>query len=62
MVVNDTNYTKRVPVQLGTLHIDAALSLVTGEEYGKLSCVGESIFSTTANIRINSSEGVLSLI
>ena len=36
-VVNDTNYTKRVPVQLGTLHIDEALSLVTGKEYGKLS-------------------------
>ena len=39
MVVNDTNYTKRVPVQLGTLHVDEALSLVTGEEYGKLSAV-----------------------
>ena len=37
MVVNDTNYTKRVPVQLETLHIDEALSLVMGEEYGKLS-------------------------
>ena len=37
MVVNDTNYTKSVPVQLGTLHIDEALSLVTGEDYGKLS-------------------------
>ena len=37
MVVNDTNYTKRVPVQLGTLYIEEALSLVTGEEYGKLS-------------------------
>ena len=37
MVVKDTNYTKRVPIQLGTLHIDEALSLVMGEEYGKLS-------------------------
>ena len=37
IVVNDTNYTKRVPVQLGTLHTNEALSLVTGEEYGKLS-------------------------
>ena len=37
MVVKDTNYTKRVPVQLGMLHIDEALSLVMGEEYGKLS-------------------------
>ena len=41
MVVNDTNYTKKVPVQLGTLHIDEALSLVMGEEYGKLSVVTE---------------------
>ena len=37
MIVKDTNYTKRVPVQLGTLHIDEALSLVMGEEYWKLS-------------------------
>ena len=37
MVVKDTNYTKRVPVQLGILHIDETLSLVMGEEYGKLS-------------------------
>ena len=45
MVVKDTNYTKMVPVQLGTLHIDEALSLVTGEEYGKLSATGfEQIF------------------
>ena len=37
MVVRDTNYTNRVPVQLGTLHIDEALALVTMEEYGNLS-------------------------
>ena len=37
MVVKDTNYTKRVPIQLVTLHIDEALSLVMGKEYGKLS-------------------------
>ena len=37
MVIKDTNYTKRVPVQLGMLHIDEALSLVMGQEYGKLS-------------------------
>ena len=36
MVVKDTNYTDRVPVQLGTLHIDEALALVTREEYGNL--------------------------
>ena len=37
MVIKDTNYTDRVPVQLGTLHINEALALVTQEEYGKLS-------------------------
>ena len=37
MVVRDTNYTNRVHVQLGTLHIDEALALVTREEYGNLS-------------------------
>ena len=39
MVVNDTNYTKRVPVQLGTIHVDEALSLGLGKEYGKLSAM-----------------------
>ena len=34
MVVRDTNYTNRLPLQLGTLHIDEALALVTREEYG----------------------------
>ena len=37
MVVKDTNYTNRVAVQLGTLHIDEALAVVTKEEYGNLS-------------------------
>ena len=36
MVVKDTEYTNRVPVQLGTLHINEALASVTMEEYGKL--------------------------
>ena len=36
MVVKDTNYTDRVPVQLGTLHIDEALALVTRKEYRNL--------------------------
>ena len=36
MVVKDTNYTNRVPVQLGTLHINEALAVVTKEEYGNL--------------------------
>ena len=37
MVVKDTEYTNRVPVQIGTLHINEALASVTKEEYGKLS-------------------------
>ena len=36
MVVKDTEYTSRVPVQIGMLHINEALALVTMEEYGKL--------------------------
>ena len=36
MVVKDTEYTSRVPVQIGTLHINEALASVTKEEYGKL--------------------------
>ena len=41
MVVRDTNYTNRVPVQLGTLHTDEALALVTREEYGNLTVGGQ---------------------
>ena len=37
MVVKYTNYTNRVPVQLGTLHINEALAVVMKEEYGNLS-------------------------
>ena len=37
MIVKDTEYTDRVPVQIGTLHINKALASVTREEYGKLS-------------------------
>ena len=37
MVVKDINYTNRVPVQLGTLHINEALAMVTKGEYGNLS-------------------------
>ena len=37
MGVKDTNYTNRVPVQLGTLHINEALAVITREEYGNLS-------------------------
>ena len=37
LFVKDTNYTNRVPVQLGTLHINEALAIVIREEYGNLS-------------------------
>ena len=37
MVVKDTNYTNKVPVQLGTLYINKALAVVTREEHGNLS-------------------------
>ena len=37
MVVKYTNYTNRVPVQLGALYINEALAVVTREEYGNLS-------------------------
>ena len=36
MVVKDTEYTNRVPIQIGMLHINEALASVTKEEYGKL--------------------------
>ena len=36
MVVKDTEYTSRVPVQIGMLHINEALASVTREEDGKL--------------------------
>ena len=36
MVVKDTEYTNRVPVQIDTLYINEALALVTREEYSKL--------------------------
>ena len=41
MVVKETNYTYRVPVQLETLPINEALAVVTKEEYGNLSVAWE---------------------
>ena len=37
LVIDDSSYGMRVPVQIGTLHIDMALELATGEEKRKLS-------------------------
>ena len=37
LVIDDSPYAMRVPVQIGTLHIDMALDLATEEEKKKLS-------------------------
>ena len=37
MVTNDSPYTQRVPIQLGTLHIREAMQLATDEEKQSLS-------------------------
>ena len=36
MVIEDDEYGDRVPVQVGTLHIDRAIELITEEEYNKM--------------------------
>ena len=38
LVVDDSPYGMRVPIQIGTLHIDMALDLATEEEKRKLNC------------------------
>ena len=42
MVTNDSPYTQRVPIQLGTLHIREAMQLVTEEEKQSLSSAWET--------------------
>ena len=42
MVTNDSPYTQRVPIQLGTLHIREALQLATEEERKSLSPAWET--------------------
>ena len=37
LVIDDSPYARRVPIQIGTLHIDMALDLATGEERKKLN-------------------------
>ena len=32
LVIDDSQYGNRVPIQIGTLHIDMAIDLATGEE------------------------------
>ena len=38
LVIDDSPYGMRVPIQIGTLHIDMALELATQEEKWKLNC------------------------
>ena len=38
LVVDDSPYGMRVPIQIGTLHIDMALDLASEEEKRKLNC------------------------
>ena len=41
LIVLDNPYCERVPVALGTLHIDMSIKLVTWEELEKLVIVGK---------------------
>ena len=38
LVIDDSAYGMRVPIQIGTLHIDMALELATEAKMKKLSC------------------------
>ena len=53
MVVKDTNYTNRVPVQLGTLHINEALAVVMREEYGNLSVAWAAANLVPSSVTLN---------
>ena len=48
LIIDDSAYGMRVPVQLGTLHIDMALDLATEAEMKKLSCRWERAKMATA--------------
>ena len=53
LIIDDSAYGMRVPVQLGTLHIDMALDLATEAEMKKLSRKWEQAKMATA-LRMNS--------
>ena len=53
LVINDSAYGMRVPIQIGTLHIDMALDLATEDEMKKLSCKWERARMASA-LRMNS--------
>ena len=48
LVINDSAYGMRVPIQIGTLHIDMALELATEAEMKKLSCKWDRAKMATA--------------
>ena len=48
LVVQDSSYCNRVPIALGTTHIDMLIKLATQEELGKLSCWKRDAVSTGA--------------
>ena len=62
LVVDDSPYGMRVPIQIGTLHIDMALDLATEEEKRKLNCqwkraeLAASLCMKSANANAEDSE------
>ena len=53
LVVDDSPYGMRVPIQIGTLHIDISLDLATEEEKTKLNCQWKRA-ELAASLRIKS--------
>ena len=62
LVVDNSPYGMRVPIQIGTLHIDIALDLATEEEKRKLNCqwkraeLAVSLCMKSANTKAEDSE------
>ena len=62
LVIDDSPYAMRVPIQIGTLHIDMALNLATEEERKKLNCqwrrakLASSLRMKSANANVEGSE------
>ena len=63
LVIDDSPYAMRVPIQVGTLHIDMALDLATEEERKKLSRewrraeLASSLRMKSANVNVEDPEG-----
>ena len=61
LVIDDSLYAMRVPIQIGTLHIDMALDLATEEERKKLNCqwkraeLASSLCMKSANANVEDS-------